>query len=103
MANPLSSAIYALPPSDHKQFKYLQYNNLVYLAVTGMTAKELRKARGFNHKGSASLLLTYPEREQVKKMEIRVAELIRQRKSYQQIKEIVMPKIDDGGKTDGRE
>lgn len=71
---------------EHRtDWSYNHISNLLYKAVTGMNAKQLKKAR--NPKAKASLdVLTSEEQEQYKKLETRVIGYLLAQMTFDQIK-----------------
>ena len=82
----MNDAINELPNSPHKRWKFKQYTNLVYKAVTGHDAKRLKESR-MSKKTSDCLSAT--ELKLMTELEIKIAVLIESGLGFHQIKEIV--------------
>ena len=89
----LTDSIKALPDSPHKHFKYKHYTDLVYQAVTGMTAKALKSSRGYKNDDTPQQFLTAQEIKMITCLETQVAVLIDSGLKFEQIKEIVNKKL----------
>jgi len=85
----VTDAIQALPDSPHKEWKYKQYTDLVYLTAVGKTAKAIRQERGAAKDATASDYMSADELEAVTETENRVGVLIEAGMSYGQIKEFL--------------
>lgn len=86
----VTDAIAALPDSPHKHMKYAHFTNLAYLAAIGVTAREIREARGAAKNAVASDYMTAAELEAVADAENRIAVLIEAGIDYAQIKEALL-------------
>lgn len=82
----LTDGIRNLPETPHKSMWYKHYTDLIYRIVTGMTAKQLREARGAPQKAVASDYMDAEEIEAVTRTENRVAVMLEMGMNYQQIK-----------------
>lgn len=89
----MTDAIKELPDSPHKHFKYKHYTDLVYQAVTGMTAKTLKASRGCKKDDTPQEFLTAQEIKMITYLETQVAVLIDSGLEFEQIKEIVNKKL----------
>lgn len=85
----MTDAIKELPESPHKHMKYVHYTNLLYLAVTGFTAKKLKDLRGFEKDASPQDYLTSDELKKIASMEQKIAVLIDSGLDFKKIKDIV--------------
>ena len=82
-----------IPESPHKQMRYVHYTNLVYKAVTGKNAKELKLERGYPTKAEPIEFLTATELELVTKLDNKVSVLIELGMNYEQIKKAIKEKF----------
>ena len=82
----LTNGIKAMPETPHKTMWYKHYTDLIYRAVTGKTAKQLREDRGAPPKATASDYMTAEEIEAVTRMENRVAVMLEMGMDYPQVK-----------------
>lgn len=73
-------------------FAYNSYTNLIYKAVTGKTAMQLRKKRGVDHSADVVPLLTADELAEVTKREAQVCTLLDCGMKYDEIKAILLRK-----------
>ena len=73
--------------------RYVHYTNLVYKAVTGKNAKELKLERGYPTKAEPIEFLTATELELVTKLDNKVSVLIELGMNYEQIKKAIKEKF----------
>lgn len=89
----MTDAIKELPDSPHKAWKYKNYVNLVYKAVTGFQAKELKSIRGCKENAGVHEFLTSGEMKAAAELESKIAVLIDSGFDYGEIKDIVYGKL----------
>lgn len=82
----LTDVIKRLPYSEHKQWKYKQYTDMIYSIVIGKTASQKRKELGLSEKASINSFLTSEELEYATELESQMVSLIEMEFSYEQIK-----------------
>lgn len=82
----LTDAIKRLPDSEHKQWKYKQYTDMIYTIVIGKTASQKRKELGLSEKASINSFLTSEELEYATELESQMVSLVDMEFSYEQIK-----------------
>lgn len=82
----LTDAIKRLPDSEHKQWKYKQYTDMIYTIVIGKTASQKRKELGLSEKTSINSFLTSEELEYATELESQMVSLVDMEFSYEQIK-----------------
>ncbi|MFL0198297.1 BRO family protein [Clostridium sp. WILCCON 0269] len=78
-----------LPPSPHKDFKFMHYTNLIYTIIFGMDAGRLRKKFGITQKDKLRDYFTPQELEQIAVLECQVKRKISEGLSYKQIKSML--------------
>ncbi len=85
----LTNAIQCLPDSPHKGMKYKHYTDLVYKAVFGKNAKQLRDEFGISRKDNLRDRFTAAENGRVEKLEQQIGAMIELGYDYKAIKEAI--------------
>lgn len=79
-----------VPESEHKSYLYGTYRDLCYKAVTGKTARQLRKELGLGAKASVHKLLTDEQLKRLNNYQYTVAGMLAMDMSYEEIKAKVL-------------
>lgn len=88
----LSYMISKLPESPHKHLKYVHYHNLVYKAIFGGDAQNIRKSRGKNKKELMSDILSELELAICGRAFVDLSNSISRGDSYQESKSLIVEK-----------
>lgn len=82
----LLDTIDCLPESPHKNMKFIHYQNLVYSAVFGKTAKEIKKENKINKRKSVAGAIGDIDRLKCCGVMATISAKLKEGKDYKQIK-----------------